>query len=263
MHKCSQVHESMTRFTELQHTTSDQHVEMGKSRVQGDIEDLTKISQWFDIYDPFLGKDSLHCISSGLAVSNESDINCDQVEEVGAVIQEQINNIVYSGISLKRKDVVKQLTNLIDGVKLGKSTVHIDPTALFTRLLVLVERADDMAPYFQYELTQIPSSLFQDGRMRKAAKASLGTLLIKEVTMETVRPTERYVLDGGALLHRVKWKGKGTYNDVAEQYPKYITSKYDKCTVVFDGNSSDRLLKIMSMQEGKENQLLISSFVKP
>ena len=50
MHRCSQVHESMTRFTEFQHTTSDQHVEIGKSRVQGDIEDLTKISQWFDIY---------------------------------------------------------------------------------------------------------------------------------------------------------------------------------------------------------------------
>ena len=75
--------------------------------------------------------------------------NCAQVEEVGAVIQEQINNIVYSGISLKRKDVVKPLANLVDGVKLGKSTVHIDPTALFTRLLVLVEMADDMAPYFQ------------------------------------------------------------------------------------------------------------------
>ena len=100
-----------------------------------------------------MGKDSLHCISSGLTVPNESDINSDQEEKVGAVIQEQINNTVYSGISLKRKDVVKPLANLVDGVKLGKSTVHIDPTALFTQLLVLVERADYMAPYFQYELT--------------------------------------------------------------------------------------------------------------
>ena len=260
MHKCSQVHESMTRFTELQHTTSDQHVEMGKSRVQGDIEDLTKISQWFDIYDPFLGKDSLHCISSGLAVSNESDINCDQVEEVGAVIQEQINNNVYSGISLKRKDVVKQLTNLIDGVKLGKSTVHIDPTALSTRLLVLVERADDMAPYFQYELTQIPSSLFQDGRMRKAAKASLGTLLIKEVTMETVRPTERYVLDGGALLHRVKWKHIRTLQNNTQNT---LLQSMINALLSLMATQAIRLLKIMSMQERKENQLLISSFVKP
>ena len=259
MHRCSQVHESMTRFTELQHTTSDQHVEMGKSRVQGDIEDLTKINQWFDIYDPFFDKDSLHCISSGLTAPNESDINCDQMEEVGAVTKEQIDNIVYSGISSKRKDVVKPLTNLVDGVELGKSSVHIYPTALFTQLLVLVEMADNMAPYFQYELTQCPSSIFEDGKRRLAAKASLGTLLIKEVTMETVRPTERYVLDGGALLHRVKWKGKGTYKDVAEQYSKYITSEYDKCTVVFDGY----LLKTMSMKEGKENQLLISSFVKP
>ena len=79
--------------------------------------------------------------------------------------------------------------------------------------------------------------------MCKTAKASLGTLLIKEVTMETVRPTERYVLDGGALLHRVKWKGKGTYKDVAEQYSKYITSKYDKCTVVFNSYSSGPSIK--------------------
>ena len=144
---------------------------------------------------------------------------------------------------MKRKDVVKPLANLVDGVKLGKSSAHIDSTALFTRLLVLVERADDMAPYFQYELTQFPSSLFQDGKMRKAAKASSGTLLIKEITMETVKPTERYVLDGGALLQRVKWKGKGTNKDAAEQYPKYITSKYDKCTVVFDGYSSGPSIK--------------------
>ena len=85
-------------------------------------------------------------LHAGLTVPNESGINCDQMEKVGAVIQEQINNIVYSGISLKRKDVVKPLANLVDGVKFGKSIVHINPAALFTRLLVLVERADDMAP---------------------------------------------------------------------------------------------------------------------
>ena len=39
-------------------------------------------------------------------------------------------------------------------------------------------------------------------------------------------------------MHRVKWRGKGTYKDVAEEYSKYITSKYNKCTLVFDGYSS-------------------------
>ena len=75
------------------------------------------------------------------------------MEEVGAVIEEEIDNTVYSEISLKRKDVVKPPANLVDEVKLGKSSVHIDPAALFTWLHVLVERADNMAPYFQYELT--------------------------------------------------------------------------------------------------------------
>ena len=154
MHRCSKVHESMTRYTELQHT-SDQHVEIGKLRVQGDIDGLTKISRWFDIYHPFFGKDSLHCISSGLTEPNESNMNCDQVKEVGTVIREQIDTIVYSEILLKGKDVVKPPANLVDGIKLGKSSVHIDPTALFTRLHVLVEIADDVASYFQCELTQI------------------------------------------------------------------------------------------------------------
>ena len=75
------------------------------------------------------------------------------MEEVGAVIKEEIDNTVYSEILLKRKDVVKPPANLVDEVKLGKSSVHIDPAALFTWLHVLVERADNMASYFQYELT--------------------------------------------------------------------------------------------------------------
>ena len=43
-----------------------------------------------------------------------------------------------------------------------------------------------------------------------------------------------YVLDGGALLHRVFWHGS-TFGDVAKQYCTYVKSKYGVCKVVFDG----------------------------
>ena len=45
-----------------------------------------------------------------------------------------------------------------------------------------------------------------------------------------------YVLDGGALLHRVPWsRGNGTYRDVLAAYTSYVSRKYGRPTVVFDG----------------------------
>ena len=43
-----------------------------------------------------------------------------------------------------------------------------------------------------------------------------------------------YVLDGGALLHRVIWHGS-TFDDVIQQYCEFINSKYGLCSIVFDG----------------------------
>ena len=58
-----------------------------------------------------------------------------------------------------------------------------------------------MTPYFDYELTAIPTSLFKDYAMCKTAKAQLAKAL-----MSNVQPSERntqilHVLDGGALIH--------------------------------------------------------------
>ena len=45
-----------------------------------------------------------------------------------------------------------------------------------------------------------------------------------------------YVLDGGALLHRVPWpRGNGTDRDVLAAYTSYVNRKYGRPTVVFDG----------------------------
>ena len=70
-----------------------------------------------------------------------------------------------------------------------------------------------MNPYFDYELTAIPTSLFKDYAMRKTAKAQLAKAL-----MSNVQPSERntqihHVLDGSALIHRVKWLKGATYRD--------------------------------------------------
>lgn len=53
MNKCACIHDAMTTATGLKHWTSEQHIEIGKSRSKRDYEDLLKIEQWFDQYDPF------------------------------------------------------------------------------------------------------------------------------------------------------------------------------------------------------------------
>ena len=45
------------------------------------------------------------------------------------------------------------------------------------------------------------------------------------------------VIDGGALLHRIKWAKKVAYKDIVEQYVCYIRARYGGSScIVFDGH---------------------------
>ena len=72
----------------------------------------------------------------------------------------------------------------------------------------MVERCDDIKRYFEYELSAIPTSLFADGFMRKPNKASLVESLLgkkfQEADASEIIPTKHNVVDGGALLRKVK-----------------------------------------------------------
>ena len=54
-----------------------------------------------------------------------------------------------------------------------------------------------------------------------------------------VNPNTKYVLDGGALLHRIPWpKGSPTYKEVCMTYCDYVKRKYGDALIVFDGYES-------------------------
>ena len=98
---------------------------------------------------------------------------------------------------------------------MDKDKVHINPILLFSCLIAIIQREEDITPYFAYELTAFPTSLFKHYAMRKTAKAQLAKVL-----MSNVQPSERntqiyHVLDGGALVHRVKWLKGATYREIA------------------------------------------------
>ena len=99
---------------------------------------------------------------------------------------------------------------------------------------------DDLPPYFEYELTTMPTSLFSDCGLRKTNKSTLAKELRKtlEGAVQFQMPAGQlhHVIDGGCLLHRVVWLTTGTYIDIVQQYMNYVRKHYGyRCSVVFDG----------------------------
>ena len=236
MHRCGDIHNAMTVLTGAQHRTSEQHIELGESRIRRDNADLEKIKSWFDQYNPFqVNEPNLRSLTSGLTSSDEDQINCDNAELVGYRIQKSLDNVSIDSASIKRNDQVRTLEYLQNPIKVGKENVRFDPMLLFNRLILLAQREDDMAGCFNYELTPSPTSLFKDGLMRKANKAMLKKAITQNIEPSEENPYTMYVIDGGALLHKVKWIPNSTYLQVADQYLTYVRTKYGRACVVFDG----------------------------
>ena len=110
---------------------------------------------------------------------------------------------------------------------------------MFNRLITVAAHEEDLEPFFEFELTYEPMSLFKQGMMRDPDKPSLRKVIMSDINAvkkEEMGIPDSYVLDGGALLHRVRWFKGMTFNAVAAAYSNYIRKHYaGKITVVFDG----------------------------
>ena len=244
MHACASIHNVMTELTHTQHKTSEQHVDLGASRLKRDKADLAKLKDWLARNTPFNEEEPfLKSISTGLPATKENQINCDEAEQVGKAIQRQLDEVPFPRAKIKHKDQIRTLQYLINGVQCEKDKIHVDPMLLFSRLLVLVERDNDMKECFKYELTPIPTSLFEHGMMRKPNKSALGRAIKKNVSAVTPPVSSFHVLDGGTLLHKVKWPSNSTYEIIIKHYVQFVNGKYGLSCVVFDGYDNDPCTK--------------------
>ena len=126
-------------------------------------------------------------------------------------------------------------------VKVSKEKVNIDPSKLFSRLLIISEREGDIQSHFDYELTPTPSSLFLNKFIRKSNKALLLQHLFGKdyqlVERNQIIKTDVNVVDGGALLRQINWQNKLNFGSILDYYSSYAKSKYGMLTIVFDGYS--------------------------
>jgi hypothetical protein len=235
--ECTTIHMAMSAFTGLDGQSSD-HAELGKARMNRDGSDLLKISEYLLVNNPFrfCEADKLVSLSSGVVAGLNDNVNCDEADEVGRKVQESWDNMTYSEITAKRSNRVKTLATLVNACKIDKEDVSIDVNSLFHRLVIVAERSSDIQSFFNFELTHHPTSLFANGLMRKPDKPALCRSFTRTLAPETLPLSLVYVVDGGCLLHKVRWQTGKTVADIIQLYASYVINKFGNNTVIiFDG----------------------------
>ena len=88
-------------------------MELGSTRCNGDVGDLNTILKWLAQHNPFdIQRPEMRSLSSGLTASDGDSVNCDEVEEVGFLLQGKLYDIKYHEASMKRTEKVRTLVHL-------------------------------------------------------------------------------------------------------------------------------------------------------
>lgn len=196
-------------------------------------------------------------LDSGL-VDEKEVVTCDKAEELGEVIQRELDDHGFGEVSFKRKKQIKSLQSLYSEVQVGDEKVTIDPLTLFLRLIIIIQTKpdDEIADYFGYELSPYPMSLFKDGIMRDPAKSTLKTHLLQGVQKDVTPSGSTSIADGGALLWCCNWKTNEFFSEILKKYVKFL-SKLKIDIVIFDGYSVSTKDATHSKREKSSNAIEI------
>ncbi|KAK3713979.1 hypothetical protein QZH41_005649 [Actinostola sp. cb2023] len=239
MPACADVNNAMQNLTEIKYHTSEQHKDTTPARKERDHKDTNKIIGYLSQRNPFSSDSTLRSIATGIIA--DEGVNCDKSKEEGEkILRSMIGKNVHDH-TFRRKDQVVTLASKT-AVQFSDGKVQIDPQLLFQRLIIVATtsgRYNNPKSFFQYEMCSYPPALFDASLLpRKANKPVLADAIWSTTRdSQTAGPIggAHFVLDGGALLHRVIWPRGLMYNAICSLYVQYVERRYGKATVVFDG----------------------------
>lgn len=234
----SDIVESLEDFSGVHFFSSEQHVDARDSRVKRDEQDVEKLSSWLETHDPFSSTTKV-VVSVGSGVIGNESINCHLAKEVGSNRLKLLVGHQFKDIKLKRCDNIRPLSSVNSSIKCYDKVIKIDPLILYQRMLLRKE--EDLSYYFTFEIAPFPLSLFTTTGMRKNVKSALckefDSIPEKDVK-EKLENVSSYIIDGGHILHAVKWASNEkcqTYKDVCNRYLRFVQNKYRSPVIVFDG----------------------------
>ena len=122
----------MTMIRGMKHKTSEQHIELGRSRNIEDFKDLLKVSNWFEQFNSFNQQQTkLYSFSTSYTAEECDEINCDDAELIGYNIQKDLDCKSVEEAKVSRNKQVRTLQSLKKGINVESQTVYIDPLILF------------------------------------------------------------------------------------------------------------------------------------
>lgn len=155
----------MQDLTGVGYKTSEQHKEMGKSRIVRDHKDIQTVLDYLTSASPFVGdKTVLRSISTG--VSACESCNVESAKSVGQKILDSMTGICPDDYTFRQKEQAVLMTAKTKSI--GAGIGQVDPSLLFQRLMMIVKRSDlKEAEVFHYELCSHPTSLFDKSGLQR------------------------------------------------------------------------------------------------
>lgn len=196
---CGEVSNAMQRITGINYEFSkQQHKESRQSRKERDYKDALAVMIYVLPRNPFSDKMELINIYTGEVA--EKNVNAENALLTGnTIVKSMKGNMVSNYTFQKKEQAVVMKSNSV--IEIDNDLVVVDPQLLFQQLLASVQGMGVdvyLETAFGYELCTFPTSLIaSDGLIRQADKPKLAAAI----------PTNNvhYVIDGGSLLHRIKW----------------------------------------------------------
>ena len=207
----------MQELCETVYTTSYQHNDESAPRMARDKDDLAKLAAKIDQQSPFSDVVALPNIITGIYA--DTNVNVQNLFIAGKDAVTSMEGQDVFSYSHKRTNAVETLAST-KAVTVDKER-GIDPAVLFQRYIVVSQSGDIcLEEVMTYELSPYPPSLFEGKNLlRKPDKAPLLQAVRSHAApsndaIRQVNPkTDHYVLDGGSLIHRLKWTDGSTYNN--------------------------------------------------
>ncbi|XP_072022088.1 uncharacterized protein [Amphiura filiformis] len=240
------VNDAMQSFTRIKFETSEQHKDSSNARQTKDASDTLELLTDLRNRSPFSQEPSLRSIANGLTA--DSNVNVEQSRIIGQRILDSMVDKDVEDFTFKKSNQSVTL-GMRTQAKLQDDIFQVDPHLMFQRLVAIGRgrSEEQQQEIFKYELCSFPPALFESsGLPLEAKKADLADTLWKEVKHEeslSRNNNVHYILDGGALLHRIPWPRGMSYSKACQMYVDYVSKRYASSTIVFDGYSDQPTIK--------------------
>ncbi|GBM14154.1 hypothetical protein AVEN_60980-1 [Araneus ventricosus] len=115
-------------------------------------------------------------------------------------------------------------------VKVHDEFIPVNPDINFRRISLLKKSDAELQKYFEFELAPFPSSLFDEGGLRKTLKSIFSDLFSTATVVHFTSAC--YVVDGGFLLHRVLRQAEESFSFIMKKYFDFAKKHFNGTQLV-------------------------------